>query len=203
MKSDIEIAGSANIQNIFEIAEKTGLQKDEIIPWGNYKAKISFAAIDRIKDNKNGKLILVTTINPTPVGEGKTTVTIGLAQALAKLGKKTMLGIREPSLGPIMGIKGGATGGGYSQVLPMEDINLHFTGDMHAITSAHNLLASLLDNHIHHGDIFHIDPLPFLFRALILTTITTASGFKLPVLQTMSKNFSAPSSEPKPASVTK
>jgi len=158
MKSDIEIAGAANIQNIFEIAEKTGLQKDEIIPWGNYKAKISFAAIDRIKDNKNGKLILVTTINPTPVGEGKTTVTIGLAQALAKLGKKTMLGIREPSLGPIMGIKGGATGGGYSQVLPMEDINLHFTGDMHAITSAHNLLASLLDNHIHHGDIFHIDP---------------------------------------------
>jgi len=125
---------------------------------GQLQGKISSAALNRIKDNKNGKLILVTTINPTPVGEGKTTVTIGLAQALAKLGKKTMLGIREPSLGPIMGIKGGATGGGYSQVLPMEDINLHFTGDMHAITSSHNLLASLLDNHIHHGDIFHIDP---------------------------------------------
>ncbi len=158
MKSDIEIARATKIQNIFEIAEKAGLQKDEIIPWGNYKAKISLAALDRIKDNKNGKLILVTTINPTPGGEGKTTVTIGLAQALAKLSKKTMLGIREPSLGPIMGLKGGATGGGYSQVLPMEDINLHFTGDMHAITSAHNLLASLLDNHIHHGDAFHIDP---------------------------------------------
>lgn len=158
MKLDIEIARATKIQNIFEIAEKAGLQKDEIIPWGNYKAKISLAALDRIKDNKNGKLILVTTINPTPGGEGKTTVTIGLAQALAKLSKKTMLGIREPSLGPIMGLKGGATGGGYSQVLPMEDINLHFTGDMHAITSAHNLLASLLDNHIHHGDAFHIDP---------------------------------------------
>jgi len=158
MKSDIEIARAVKIQNIFEIAEKAGLQKDEIIPWGNYKAKISLAALDIIKDNKNGKLILVTTINPTPSGEGKTTITIGLAQALAKLSKKTMLGIREPSLGPIMGLKGGATGGGYSQVLPMEDINLHFTGDMHAITSAHNLLASLLDNHIHHGDAFHIDP---------------------------------------------
>jgi len=157
MKSDIEIARAAKIQNIFDIAEKAGLQKDEVIPWGNYKAKISPAALERIKNNKNGKLILVTTINPTPRGEGKTTVTIGLAQALAKLGKKTMLGIREPSLGPIMGMKGGATGGGYSQVVPMEDINLHFTGDMHAITSAHNLLASLLDNHIHHGDAFHID----------------------------------------------
>lgn len=157
MKSDIEIARSANIQNIFNIAEKIGIQKDEIIPCGDYKAKISLEIFKRIKDNKKGKLILVTTINPTPEGEGKTTVTIGLAQALAKLGKKTMLSIREPSLGPIMGMKGGATGGGYSQVLPMEDINLHFTGDMHAITSAHNLLASLLDNHIHHGDTFHID----------------------------------------------
>jgi formate--tetrahydrofolate ligase len=114
--------------------------------------------LERIKNNKDGKLILVTTINPTSEGEGKTTITIGLAQALAKLGKKTMLAIREPSLGPMMGLKGGATGGGYSQVLPMEDINLHFTGDMHAMTSAHNLLASLLDNHIHHGDAFHIDP---------------------------------------------
>jgi len=158
MKSDTKIVKAIKLRSIFDIAEKAGLQKDDIIPWGEYKAKISLDALDRIKKNKNGKLILVTTINPTPSGEGKTTVTIGLAQALAKLGKKTMLAIREPSLGPMMGTKGGATGGGHSQVLPMEDINLHFTGDMHAITSAHNLLASLLDNHIHYGDAFHIDP---------------------------------------------
>jgi formate--tetrahydrofolate ligase len=158
MKSDKKIAKPVKIRSIFDIAEKAGLQKDEIIPWGEYKAKISLKALERIKNNKNGKLILVTTINPTSSGEGKTTVTIGLAQALTKLGKKTMLAIREPSLGPMMGMKGGATGGGRSQVLPMEDINLHFTGDMHAITSAHNLLASLLDNHIHYGDAFHIDP---------------------------------------------
>ncbi len=157
MKSDIEIARSVKIQNIFDVASKAGFKDNEIIPFGDYKAKISLNALNRVKNNKNGKLILVTTINPTPEGEGKTTVTIGLAQALAKLGKKTMLAIREPSLGPIMGTKGGATGGGYSQVLPMEDINLHFTGDMHAITSAHNLLASLLDNHIFYGDAFHID----------------------------------------------
>jgi formate--tetrahydrofolate ligase len=158
MKSDIEIARSVKLQDIYNIAEKAGLQKDEIIPWGNHKAKISLEALERIKNNKDGKLILVTTINPTSEGEGKTTITIGLAQALARLGKKTTLAIREPSLGPMMGLKGGATGGRYSQVLPMEDINLHFTGDMHAMTSAHNLLASLLDNHIHHGDAFHIDP---------------------------------------------
>jgi len=158
MKSDIEIARAAKLQDIFSIAEKAGFQNEEIIQWGNYKAKVSLSVFERINQMKNGKLILVTTINPTPGGEGKTTITIGLAQALAKLGKKTMLGIREPSLGPTMGMKGGAAGGGYSQVLPMEDINLHFTGDMHAITSAHNLLASLLDNHIHHGDVFHIDP---------------------------------------------
>jgi formate--tetrahydrofolate ligase len=157
MKSDIEIAKSANIQNIYDIADKAGITKDEIIPCGDFKAKISLKIFDRINKNKNGKLILVTTINPTAEGEGKTTVTIGLSQALAKLGKKTLFGIREPSLGPIMGKKGGATGGGYSQIIPMEDINLHFTGDMHAITSANNLLASLLDNHIHHGDEFHID----------------------------------------------
>jgi formate--tetrahydrofolate ligase len=158
MLSDLEIAQSVKPRSIFEIAEEAGLLNEEIIPWGDYKAKVSLKAFDRIKKNKNGKLILVTTINPTPTGEGKTTVTIGLAQALRQLGKKSMLAIREPSLGPIMGIKGGATGGGYSQVIPMEDINLHFTGDMHAITSAHNLLASLLDNHLHHGDKFHIDP---------------------------------------------
>ncbi|MDH7517887.1 MAG: formate--tetrahydrofolate ligase [Candidatus Thermoplasmatota archaeon] len=158
MKSDIEIARSVKLQNIFDIASKAGFKDNEVIPFGDYKAKISLSALNRVKNNKNGKLILVTTINPTPEGEGKTTVTIGLAQALSKLGKKTLLAIREPSLGPIMGTKGGATGGGYSQVLPMEDINLHFTGDMHAITSAHNLLASLLDNHIFYGDAFHIDP---------------------------------------------
>jgi formate--tetrahydrofolate ligase len=158
MKSDIEIARSVKLQDICEVGEKAGLQRNEIIPWGNFKAKISLKALERVKNNRDGKLILVTTINPTSEGEGKTTVTVGLAQALAKLGKKSMLAIREPSLGPMMGLKGGATGGGYSQVLPMEDINLHFTGDMHAITSAHNLLASLLDNHIHHGDAFHIDP---------------------------------------------
>jgi len=157
MKSDIEIARSAKLEDIYTIAEKAGIQKDEVIPWGDHKAKISLKVLDRTKDNSNGKLILVTTINPTPAGEGKTTMTIGLAQALAKLDKKTMLCIREPSLGPTMGMKGGAAGGGYSQVLPMEDINLHFTGDMHAISSANNLLASLLDNHIHHGDKFHID----------------------------------------------
>ena len=158
MKSDIEIARAVKLEDIYCIAEKIGIKKDEVIPCGGFKAKISLKIFNRIKGNKNGKLILVTTINPTPEGEGKTTMTIGLAQALTKLGKKTMLCIREPSLGPTMGMKGGATGGGYSQVLPMEDINLHFTGDMHAITSAHNLLASLLDNHIHYGDAFHIDP---------------------------------------------
>jgi len=158
MKSDIEIARSAKLEDINIIADKVGIRTDELIPCGGFKAKVHPKIFDRINKNKDGKLILVTTINPTPEGEGKTTMTIGLGQALAKLGKKTMLCIREPSLGPTMGMKGGAAGGGYSQVLPMEDINLHFTGDMHAITSAHNLLASLLDNHIHHGDEFHIDP---------------------------------------------
>jgi len=167
MKSDLEIESSVKIKNINEIAEEAGIKSEEIIPCGDYKAKISLDINDRIKGNKNGKLILVTTINPTPEGEGKTTITIGLAQALRKLGKKTMLGIREPSLGPIMGLKGGATGGGYSQVIPMVDINLHFTGDMHAITSANNLLSSLLDNHIHHGDKFHIDQRYIVFPRVL------------------------------------
>ena len=158
MKTDIEINYEAKLEDIYNIAKKIGIKKEEVIPWGGFKAKILPSIFDRIKNNKNGKLILITTINPTPSGEGKTTLTIGLAQALTKLGKKTMLCIREPSLGPAMGMKGGATGGGYSQVVPMIDINLHFTGDMHAITSAHNLLASLLDNHIHYSDEFHIDP---------------------------------------------
>jgi formate--tetrahydrofolate ligase len=158
MKTDIEIASSVKLKDMHSIAAKVGIKSDELIPCGGFKSKVHPKIFDRISKNKDGKLILVTTINPTPEGEGKTTMTIGLAQALSKLGKKTMLCIREPSLGPTMGMKGGAAGGGFSQVIPMTDINLHFTGDMHAITSAHNLLASLLDNHIHHGDEFHIDP---------------------------------------------
>lgn len=144
--------------DIFEIARKIDIKKDEIIPWGAYKAKISLDIFKRISNRPNGKLILVTTINPTFEGEGKTTITIGLAQALALLKKKVCLAIREPSIGPVMGIKGGGTGGGRCQVQPAEDINLHFTGDMHAISSAHNLLSALLDNHLFHGDAFHIDP---------------------------------------------
>ncbi len=158
MKSDYEIAHSTPLQPIGDIAQKIGIYENELIHCGNNIGKISLDSFKRLESQNNGKLILVTTINPTPGGEGKTTITIGLAQALSKLGKKTMLAIREPSLGPMLGMKGGATGGGYSQVIPMEDINLHFTGDMHAITSAHNHLASLLDNHIHYGNSFHIDP---------------------------------------------
>jgi formate--tetrahydrofolate ligase len=158
MKSDVEIARTSPLLSIEEVAAKAGLHEDEYVCWGEHKAKVRIEAMGRLSQRKPGKLILVTTINPTPSGEGKTTVTIGLAQALAKLGKRTMLAIREPSLGPIMGMKGGATGGGYAQVLPMEDINLHFTGDMHAITSAHNLLASIVDNHIHYGNSFQLDP---------------------------------------------
>ncbi|HEC76459.1 MAG TPA: formate--tetrahydrofolate ligase [Thermoplasmatales archaeon] len=146
------------MKEIEKIAEKIGIRKKEIIPWGKYKAKVSLDIFKRIGKRKDGKLILVTTINPTFDGEGKTTITIGLAQALAKLGKKVCLAIREPSIGPVMGIKGGGTGGGKSQVVPSTDINLHFTGDMHAISIAHNLLSALLDNHIFHGDKFHIDP---------------------------------------------
>ncbi len=146
------------LKRIEEIAKKIGIREEELILWGRYKAKISLDIFKRINARRDGKLILVTTINPTFDGEGKTTITIGLAQALEKLGKKTCLAIREPSIGPVMGIKGGGTGGGKSQVLPADDINLHFTGDMHAITAAHNLLSALLDNHIFHGDKFHIDP---------------------------------------------
>ncbi len=149
MKSDIEIAQNAEIRPILEIAESIGLEKDEIIQYGKYSAKIPLSIMDRFTDSPDGKLILVTAMSPTPMGEGKTTNTIGLGQSLTKIGKKTMMAIREPSLGPCMGIKGGAAGGGYSQVLPMEDINLHFTGDLHAISSAHNLLAAITDNHLH------------------------------------------------------
>lgn len=158
MKSDLEIARETELMPIADVASGIGITGEELIPWGRHKAKVSLDIFGRINAREDGKLILVTTINPTSEGEGKTTVTIGLAQALAKLGKKVALAIREPSLGPTMGVKGGGTGGGYSQVLPMEDINLHFTGDMNAVTSAHNLLSALLDNHIYHGDKFHIDP---------------------------------------------
>jgi len=143
---------------IQEIATKIGIRQKELIPYGKYKAKVDIDIFNRVGKREDGKLILVTTINPTFEGEGKTTITIGLAQALAKLGKKVCLAIREPSIGPVMGIKGGGTGGGRSQVMPAEDINLHFTGDMHAVSIAHNLLSALLDNHIFHGDAFHIDP---------------------------------------------
>ena len=148
---DIEIARKNKLENIINIAKKINLEEDELEFYGKYKAKIT-KEIDKLQNTKDGKLILVTSINPTPLGEGKTTVSISIADALNKLGKNAILALREPSLGPVFGIKGGATGGGYSQVVPMEDINLHFTGDIHAITSANNLLASLIDNHIYFGN---------------------------------------------------
>ncbi|UCZ55283.1 formate--tetrahydrofolate ligase [Bacillus shivajii] len=157
MKSDIEIAQEAKMVPIKEIIESMGLQQEEWEPYGHYKAKLSLDVMDRLEENKDGKVVLVTAINPTPAGEGKSTMTVGLGQALNKINKKTMIALREPSLGPTMGIKGGAAGGGYSQVVPMEDINLHFTGDIHAITTAHNALAAMLDNHIHRGNELNID----------------------------------------------
>ena len=157
MLSDVEIAQSAKMKPISEIAKKVGLQEDDLELYGKYKAKISLSAINRLENNPDGKLILVTAINPTPAGEGKTTTMIGLSQALNKLGKKSVVAMREPSLGPCFGIKGGAAGGGYAQVVPMEDINLHFTGDIHAITAANNLIAAMLDNSIHQGNPLNID----------------------------------------------
>lgn len=157
MKTDIQIAQEAKMEHIRNVAANFGLTEDDLELYGKYKAKISDQVWDRVKDNPDGKLVLVTAINPTPAGEGKTTISIGLAQALNKLGKNTWLALREPSLGPCFGIKGGAAGGGYSQVVPMEDLNLHFTGDFHAITSANNLLAAMLDNHIQQGNELRID----------------------------------------------
>jgi formate--tetrahydrofolate ligase len=157
VKSDIEIAQESTMKPITEIAKKIGLTEDDLELFGKYKAKISNDALAKMKENKSGKVILVTSINPTPAGEGKSTVTVGLGDALNRVGKKAMIAMREPSLGPTMGIKGGATGGGYSQVLPMEDINLHFTGDLHAITTANNALAALIDNHLQQGNELHID----------------------------------------------
>lgn len=158
MLTDIEIAKNAKMKNIEEIAYALGIDRTEIEPYGHYKAKLSQSLIDRVESNPDGKLVLVTAVNPTPAGEGKTTVSIGLGDALNKIGKKAVIALREPSLGPVFGIKGGAAGGGYSQVVPMEDINLHFTGDMHAITSANNLMCAMLDNSIQQGNELNIDP---------------------------------------------
>lgn len=158
MLTDIEIAQNAKMKDINEIAASLGISFDEIDPYGHYKAKISDSVMERLQDKKDGKLILVTAVNPTPAGEGKTTVSIGLGEAMSQIGKKAIIALREPSLGPVFGIKGGAAGGGYSQVVPMEDINLHFTGDMHAITSANNLMCAMLDNSIQQGNELNIDP---------------------------------------------
>ena len=167
MKTDIQIAQEAQMVHIKEVAAKLNITEEELEFYGKYKAKLSDELIDRIKDNENGKLVLVTAINPTPAGEGKTTVTVGLGQALCKLGKKAAIALREPSLGPCFGIKGGAAGGGYSQVVPMEDLNLHFTGDFHAITSANNLLAALLDNHIQQGNVLGIDTRQIVWKRCV------------------------------------
>ena len=165
MKTDIEIAQEAKMEPIIKIAEKIGLNEDDIELYGKYKCKMSLDILNR--DGKDGKLVLVTAINPTPAGEGKSTVTVGLGQALCKLGKKSIIALREPSLGPVFGLKGGAAGGGYSQVVPMEDINLHFTGDMHAITAANNLLCAAIDNHVHQGNILRIDTRKILFKRVM------------------------------------
>jgi len=167
MKSDIEIAQSSTMLPIREVAEKMGLTEDDIDLYGKYKSKISLEVLKRNENKKDGKLILVTAINPTPAGEGKSTVTIGLAQALCKQGKNAVIALREPSLGPVFGVKGGAAGGGYAQVVPMEDINLHFTGDMHAITAANNLLSAAIDNHIHQGNELRIDSRKITFKRVM------------------------------------
>ena len=167
MKSDIQIAQEATMLPIKEVALQLGIEEDDLELYGKYKAKLSDELMNRIKDNPDGKLILVTAINPTPAGEGKTTTSVGLGQAFGKLGKKAVIALREPSLGPCFGIKGGAAGGGYAQVVPMEDLNLHFTGDFHAITSANNLLAALLDNHIQQGNELGIDPRQIVWKRCI------------------------------------
>lgn len=164
MLTDIEIAQQAKLRLIKDVASDIDINEDELEFYGKYKAKLSDELSERVSKNKDGKLILVTAINPTPAGEGKTTTSAGLGQAMAKIGKKAIIALREPSLGPVFGIKGGAAGGGYSQVLPMEDINLHFTGDMHAITSANNLLCAMLDNHMQQGNVLGIDPRRILFK---------------------------------------
>ncbi len=167
MKTDIEIAQESTMLPIINIAQSLGLSEDDIELYGKYKAKVSLDVWEKVKNQPSGKLILVTAITPTPAGEGKTTTTVGLGQALNRIGKKAIIALREPSLGPSFGIKGGAAGGGYAQVVPMEDINLHFTGDIHAVTTAHNLLAAMLDNHLHQGNWLNIDPRQVVFRRVM------------------------------------
>lgn len=185
MKNDIQIAQGAKMEHILKIAKKLNLSEDDIEQYGKYKCKISLDVLEKNVQNKDGKLVLVTAINPTPAGEGKSTVTVGLGQALCKSGRNAVIALREPSLGPVFGIKGGAAGGGYSQVVPMDDINLHFTGDMHAITSANNLLAALIDNHIHQGNDLKIDSRRITFKRVIdmndraLRDIVVGMGGKL------------------------
>ena len=164
MLTDIEIAQQCKMKPIVEVAAQLGIQPEELEPYGHYKAKLSDHLAKRLENKPDGKLILVTAINPTPAGEGKTTTTVGLGQAMTKIGKNAIIALREPSLGPVFGIKGGAAGGGYAQVVPMEDINLHFTGDMHAITAANNLLCAILDNHLQQGNQLNIDPRRVLFK---------------------------------------
>lgn len=167
MKTDIEIAQSSKMLPIAQIAKNVGIEEDELELYGKYKAKINLDIFKRLEDKKDGKLILVTAINPTPAGEGKSTTTVGLGMALQKIGKKACIALREPSLGPVFGVKGGAAGGGYAQVVPMEDINLHFTGDMHAITAANNLLSAAIDNHINHGNPLGIDPRQIVWKRVM------------------------------------
>ncbi len=167
MQSDIQIAQEAKMKPVLDVARGIGIDEDDVELYGKYKAKISLSVLEKLKDKPDGKLVLVTAINPTPAGEGKSTVTVGLGQALNKIGKKAVIALREPSLGPVFGVKGGAAGGGYAQVVPMEDINLHFTGDMHAITSAHNLLSAAIDNHIHHGNSLRIDSRRILWKRVM------------------------------------
>ena len=164
MLTDIEIAQNCKMKKIREVAKSINISEDDLESYGHYKAKLSESLFKKLENKKDGKLILVTAINPTPAGEGKTTISVGLAQSMNKIGKNTMLALREPSLGPVFGIKGGAAGGGYAQVVPMEDINLHFTGDMHAITAANNLLCALIDNHIHQGNALNIDQRRILLK---------------------------------------
>ncbi len=167
MKSDIQIAKEATLQPITQVARQLGIEEDELELFGKYKAKLSDDLWNRVKNNTDGKLVLVTAINPTPAGEGKTTITVGLGEALGQLGVRSMIALREPSLGPCMGVKGGAAGGGYAQVVPMEDINLHFTGDIHAVSIAHNLLSAMIDNHLQHGNTLNLDPRQIVWKRVV------------------------------------
>ncbi|HPJ47356.1 MAG TPA: formate--tetrahydrofolate ligase, partial [Synergistales bacterium] len=167
MPSDIEIAQKVTMRPIVEVASSIGIGEDELELYGPYKAKVTGSLWERIKDRPDGKLILVTAITPTPAGEGKTTTSVGLGQGLAAIGKKAMIALREPSLGPSFGVKGGAAGGGYSQVVPMEDINLHFTGDIHAVTTAHNLVSAMIDNHLQQGNELGMDPRRIVWRRVL------------------------------------